>query len=842
MASFTDAIPQFNPYIQQLPVEAMVAVGMEKQKRYDEGIQKIQGQIDQVAGLDIVRDVDRQYLQSKLNDLGSKLKTVAASDFSNFQLVNSVGGMASKIAKDNTVMNSVQSTAKFRKEQSLMEESRQKGESAIQNEYDFSTQTDKWLNDTNVGQSYNGRYRKYLDVDKKWFEVLKSLHSDLAEEDIPYVRNEDGSLNRQQTAEAMQRISKESVSSNKIENALRASLSPDELEQLNINGRYEFRGIQDPEQLGVYATAKASSQIQQNEKYIKELKGVIALSSSDQNKKLQAEEGIKALENANMNIKTQMSSELEMIANDIESAKGYIYRKGAIEQFASAHAWEKQKSNLLTNPINSYRMDLANHQLSVARYELNKDQLTWRKYVESNKMNNENRELEMKNNGMMSPDSSIYGGLSTKINNQRGALLKEINQNNESYESTMRTVLSSLGPNVTRDQLENAIKLYNEGDAAEFDKIIPVQFKTVINQAIKSKKEARKLSLYEQQVYEKARTSSPEIIKYNAELNELAQDIKPVTVDGVQFSSEEVRRYLDKTTRSDKTQASPMGGITVRSEYSSSAPLTQKEELLRGSQSVLLQNNSYLRKVKGFNDVLGEAVETEMANGNGQFLAKETPIFLPNTEGGAARNKMENLTSSFLQKYSGGFLSGIKGGAESLSQDDIEKAFGWLGDNSDKNVLQYFLIDQNNDNYLMVRKGGEEVVIPIDAREVGMLPTGSNIKQSSAYKNLISTQEKFNGSTNPTGKIIDSGYDRIDMPNVSYNIGADLTQEFNNPDRQYLTLNLVTPAGVIPYQYPESLDASGALNFISRLDNQQVKELYLRSSISPELKKVIENL
>jgi hypothetical protein len=28
MASFTDAIPQFNPYIQQLPVEAMVSVGM----------------------------------------------------------------------------------------------------------------------------------------------------------------------------------------------------------------------------------------------------------------------------------------------------------------------------------------------------------------------------------------------------------------------------------------------------------------------------------------------------------------------------------------------------------------------------------------------------------------------------------------------------------------------------------------------------------------------------------------------------------------------------------------------------------------------------------------------
>lgn len=841
MASFTDAIPNFNPYIQQLPVEAMVSVGMEKQKRYDEGVQKIQSQIDQVAGLDIVRDVDREYLQSKLNSLGSKLKTVAAGDFSNYQLVNSTAGMAASVAKDKNVMGAVQSTAKFRKELAFMEESRQKGESAIQNEYDFSTQTDKWLNDTNVGQSYNGRYRKYIDVDEKWFDVLKSLHSDLAEEDIPYIRNEDGSLNRQQTAEAMQRISKESVSSNKIENALRASLSPDELEQLNINGRYEFRGIQDPEQLGIYATAKASSQIQQNEKYIQELKGLIALSSSDQNKKLQAEEGIKALEDANRNIKTQMSSELEMIANDIESAKGYIYRKGAIEQFASAHAWEKQKSNLLTNPINSYRLDLANHQLSVARFQQNQEEFNWKKVIDSNKMNLDKLEFEMKNNGMMSPESSIYGGVSTKINNQRGELLKEINKGNESYENTMRTVLSSLGPNVTRDQLENAIKLYNEGDAAEFDKIIPVQFKAVINQAIKAKKEARTLSLYQEQVSEKVRTSSPEIAKYNSELDDLAQDIKPVTVDGVQFSSEEVRRYLDKTRRSDKTQSSPMGGITIRSEYSSSVPLTQKEELLKQNQSVLLQNNSYLRKVNQFEDVLGEAIEMQMAEDNGKFLPELNMISLPNTEGGAVRNKIENLTSGVLEKYSGGLLAGMEGGAETLSQDDIEKVYSWLGD-SNKNVLQYGLITQNNSNYLHVRNGNDVVDIPIDAREAAMLPGGSNIKQSSAYKSLVSKQALFNGSTNPTGKIRDSYFDRIDMPNVSYNIGADLTQEFNNPDRQYLTLNLVTPAGVIPYQYPESLDASGALNFISRLDNQQVKELYLRSSISPELKKVIENL
>ena len=45
MASWTDnpqALTNFNPYVSQLPVEAMVKVGMQKQQQYDEGIQKIQ--------------------------------------------------------------------------------------------------------------------------------------------------------------------------------------------------------------------------------------------------------------------------------------------------------------------------------------------------------------------------------------------------------------------------------------------------------------------------------------------------------------------------------------------------------------------------------------------------------------------------------------------------------------------------------------------------------------------------------------------------------------------------------------------------------------------------------
>ena len=842
MASFTDAIPQFNPYIQQLPVEAMVKVGMEKQQRYDQGLQKIQSQIDQVAGLDIVRDVDRQYLQSKLNELGSKLKTVAAGDFSNYQLVNSVAGMAGNVAKDNNVLSSVQSTAQYRKEQKFMEESRQKGESAIENEYDFNAQANRWINDSNVGAGFSGRYRKYIDVDKKWLEILKSLHSDLIEQDIPYEYNEDGTLNRAKTAEVMQRMSSESVSANKIENALRASLSADELEQLNITGRYQFRNINTPEEIAVYSRTKFGSMISQNEQTIKDLEGRKALASSDPNTLLKIDEGLKSLQEINRKLVEDMNSEIKMLSTDIEGAKGYIYRKGAIEQFANAHAWETQKSNLLTNPVNTYRMDDAKHQLNLSEFNQRQIEFDWKKSIDQANLDLKLLELDMKNNGTMPEDNTIYGGEPTGvIKNQQGALLKEINESNDFYQSTVNDVLNALGPNVTREQLENAIELYDNGDAKQFENIVPLQFRAAINQATKARKSARDLEIYRTEVMEKVEKSSPLVAEYNAELQELSQEIKPVTIDGVTFSSQEIRNYLNKMKSVSKTSVE--SGITVvRSEYEPIGQLSQKEELLRKRRyDVARENIEYVSTVNKYQDVINKAIESQMAKDNGVFIPTLNPIILSTEQGNVARNRMENLTSGFLQRYSGDILSGMKGGDEKLSKENVQKALGWLGE-SDKSVLQYGLVTQGNSYYITVRKGTDEVVVPINASDLSKLPVKTNITQTTAYQSLIKQQSKFNGNTNPTGDFKNSYFDRVDIPNVTYNVRADLTQQYGDPNRQYVTLRVMTPKGVIPYQYPESLNAVGAMSFISKLTDQDVKQLYLRSNIHPEWKKLIEDL
>ena len=147
MATYKDpANLTFKPYVEQRPVEAMLKVGMYKQQRYDEGVQKIQESIDNIAGLDVVRPEDKQYLQSKLNQLGSQLSMVAGGDFSNFQLVNSVNGMTNQIAKDPNVINAVSNTTRYRKDLETIADLQKEGKWADSNQLAFNKDVNAWFN------------------------------------------------------------------------------------------------------------------------------------------------------------------------------------------------------------------------------------------------------------------------------------------------------------------------------------------------------------------------------------------------------------------------------------------------------------------------------------------------------------------------------------------------------------------------------------------------------------------------------------------------------------------------------------------------------------------------
>ena len=259
MASFKDIIPQFTPYIQQLPVEDMVQVGMHKQQLYDQGVQKIQSQIDNIAGLDIIHDSDRAYLQSKLDELTSNLRGVAAGDFSDQNLVNSVSGMTSQLIKDKNIQNAVSSTAWFRKENQRMEKAIDEGKASPQNIADFNEQANQWLSSTKFGTSFRGRYKEYIDMDEKLRKVFAEM-KDKADFTIdnpwksdasgnPLYFNSDGTVStdpskggKKQYDYSMISKTVKGTSAEKILNNFYDSIDENDKEQLMIDAKYYYRG------------------------------------------------------------------------------------------------------------------------------------------------------------------------------------------------------------------------------------------------------------------------------------------------------------------------------------------------------------------------------------------------------------------------------------------------------------------------------------------------------------------------------------------------------------------------------------------------------------------------
>jgi len=353
MASYTDSIPQFNPYVQQLPVEAMVAVGMEKQKRYDEGIQKIQTSIDNIAGLDVANDVDKAYLQSRLNQLGNDLRIVGAGDFSNFQLVNSVNGMTNQIVKDPTIQNAVHSTAYLKKQQARKEKAIQEGKSSPENEWWFNNEVSNYLQSTTPGQSFNGEYIEYKDVDKKLRGLAGDLQKagydvstdniwvrDSAGKDVYFnpdgTQSSDASKGGTRKYDMVKLTTKiKGIGAEKILNNFYTSLDEGDKRQLNITAQYHY---------------KDSTPITFQNDIIK---------SYNEKKKIYSEAIVDAtVKLATGNYTPEQKTELQ---NQINKAKGLVYEGGFDKQMnedmaavdteaeASAYKYKIYTQTYLTN-------------------------------------------------------------------------------------------------------------------------------------------------------------------------------------------------------------------------------------------------------------------------------------------------------------------------------------------------------------------------------------------------------------------------------------------------------------------------------------------------------------
>jgi len=358
MASFTDIIPKFNPYIQQLPVEAMVKVGMEKQRRYDEGVQKIQTQIDNIAGLEVLRPQDKAYLQSRLNELGNNLRTVAAGDFSNFQLVNSVSGMATQIGKDKIVQAAVQSAARDRQQLALMEEDRKKGTLSPDNETFYKKQRNSYMNAGLVDDAGNpvvfgGTYVPFFDVFKFAKETFDAVKPDGLTWDQIYVTDANGKpkidpkTGQPIYSPVMIRMEKEGIFPQRVKDTLDQIFSdPRVNQQLGITGQYNYGGL-DAAQL----RERLSSQQEEKLAIYNDRMADLVMKKNMAKDPSVIQKQIDDLQTVIDDVKSNYSDLERAAGENPDSIRGYLYKDFVRNKYANTFGgWSKVKTQTMDNP------------------------------------------------------------------------------------------------------------------------------------------------------------------------------------------------------------------------------------------------------------------------------------------------------------------------------------------------------------------------------------------------------------------------------------------------------------------------------------------------------------
>jgi len=346
MASYKDITPsKFSPYVPTRPVEAMMRVGMYKQQKFDEGLKKIQDNIDNVAGLDVVRPEDKEYLQSKLNQLGGQISNMAGGDFSNFSLVNSVNGMTNQIVKDPAIMNAVSNTARYKKDLTTVDKLQSEGEWAPSNQAAFQTDVNNWFQG---GQdaTYNANVSPYVNVTKDATEIVEALAKKYTQNDVAVETDKSGRVTG--VYDAITRTKIEGVTRERIATALQVGLSPQAWRQLSIDGKYRYSNTS-PEQFvsDVNSTYQSTFlNLASDRQMLTE--SLSSLSPSEQTK---ANEKINEIDNRVI----QLQEEYDSVSSgfekgEVENAKAQYYTTNWIDNISNSYSSQSKSVTYHTSP------------------------------------------------------------------------------------------------------------------------------------------------------------------------------------------------------------------------------------------------------------------------------------------------------------------------------------------------------------------------------------------------------------------------------------------------------------------------------------------------------------
>lgn len=188
MISYKSQTYNPQPYIPPVDLNLLNSVLQFKETDFLNKANQIQQQIDSFTGLDVMKEGDREYLKSKINETKSKLNSYGGVDLTNQSVFNELSSVASQIGQDKNIVNAAASTRQIRSlmagyEKMKMDPKMKGTYSSVNEEYDMQF-VNSYLSDGKVGSSYSGPNSPtpYFDVDKAIGSEIKNMRANLTED------------------------------------------------------------------------------------------------------------------------------------------------------------------------------------------------------------------------------------------------------------------------------------------------------------------------------------------------------------------------------------------------------------------------------------------------------------------------------------------------------------------------------------------------------------------------------------------------------------------------------------------------------------------------------------
>ena len=181
MASAYGHRREYRDWVNPYDVQMMAQVSVSKEQDHIKNFKEIQGLIDRYQSMDLVKDVDKAYLYSRLKTLTDKANKMGTVNLASNAVTQDLQDTVSQAVDDN-IMTAYQMSQQYRNLVSTIDGYRKlgaKGGYADQNAMEAMEPANAWANDGKVGSTFVSKgYTPYVDYKAEQNKMLTEWYKD----------------------------------------------------------------------------------------------------------------------------------------------------------------------------------------------------------------------------------------------------------------------------------------------------------------------------------------------------------------------------------------------------------------------------------------------------------------------------------------------------------------------------------------------------------------------------------------------------------------------------------------------------------------------------------------